>query len=104
LTAAAFFALTFCSASLVWAQSGDADALHKAAAELYAAGKFSEAIPLAEQELAIREKALGPDHPNGPTLHTRHGSWLSASRPSRRIDVKQNFAFARDGWLFGAGF
>jgi hypothetical protein len=28
--------------------------------ELYGAGKYSEAIPLAQRALAIREKALGP--------------------------------------------
>jgi tetratricopeptide (TPR) repeat protein len=37
-------------------------ALDKRVAELRQAGKFSEAIPLAQRALANREKALGPDH------------------------------------------
>jgi CHAT domain-containing protein/tetratricopeptide (TPR) repeat protein len=43
-------------------QSSDQDA--KAAEELYQAGKYSEAIPLAQRALAIREKSLGRDHPD----------------------------------------
>jgi tetratricopeptide (TPR) repeat protein len=31
--------------------------------ELYKAGQYSDAIPLAQRLLAIQEKALGPDHP-----------------------------------------
>jgi tetratricopeptide (TPR) repeat protein len=31
---------------------------------LYRAGKFAEAVPLAQRVLAIREKALGADHPD----------------------------------------
>jgi CHAT domain-containing protein/Tfp pilus assembly protein PilF len=31
---------------------------------LYRAGKYDEALPLAERALEIREKALGPDHPD----------------------------------------
>jgi tetratricopeptide (TPR) repeat protein len=42
----------------------EADALNKRLMQLYNAGKYEEAIPLAERALAIREKALGPDHPD----------------------------------------
>jgi tetratricopeptide (TPR) repeat protein len=38
--------------------------LNQQVIELYRAGRYSEAIPLAEQVLAIREQALGPDHPD----------------------------------------
>src|SRR6476619_7125062 len=31
--------------------------------ELYNAGKYSEALPLAQRVLSTREKALGPNHP-----------------------------------------
>jgi len=41
----------------------EATRLEKAAQALYEQGKFQEAIPLAEQVLAIREKALGGAHP-----------------------------------------
>lgn len=46
------------------AQSDDADALSDEAVRLYDAGKYVEGIPLAERVLAIREKALGPEHPD----------------------------------------
>ncbi|MBV9907399.1 MAG: tetratricopeptide repeat protein, partial [Hyphomicrobiales bacterium] len=31
--------------------------------ELYRAGKYSEALPLVRQELAIEERTFGPNHP-----------------------------------------
>src|SRR5438552_1919624 len=49
----------------LWAQNTrDPEALDRQVFELHRRGKYAEAIPLAEQSLAIREKALGPDHPN----------------------------------------
>jgi hypothetical protein len=45
------------------AQQDEAAALTKRVEELYGAGKFTGAIPLAQQALAIWEKALGSDHP-----------------------------------------
>jgi CHAT domain-containing protein/endonuclease YncB( thermonuclease family) len=32
--------------------------------QLYQAGRYAEAVPLAQKVLAIREKALGPEHPD----------------------------------------
>jgi tetratricopeptide (TPR) repeat protein len=55
------------------AQQDEAVALDRRVGELYQAGKFSEGIPLAQQALAIREKALGPDHPDVATAL----SWLA---------------------------
>jgi CHAT domain-containing protein/Flp pilus assembly protein TadD len=49
------------------AQTDDAEVLNKKVVELYRAGKYAEAIPLAQRALAIREKALGPDHPDVAT-------------------------------------
>jgi tetratricopeptide (TPR) repeat protein len=49
------------------AQSNDADQLTKAVIELYAAGKYESALPLARQALEIQEKALGLDHPEVAT-------------------------------------
>ena len=46
------------------AQSSQSDELNRRVVELYRAGKYAEATAFAEQELAIREKALGPDHPD----------------------------------------
>ena len=45
-------------------QADDADALNTQSTKLYGEGKYAEAIPIAQRVLAIREKALGPDHPN----------------------------------------
>ena len=41
----------------------EAAALNQQVTQLYKQGRFSEALPLAQRALAIREKALGPDHP-----------------------------------------
>jgi tetratricopeptide (TPR) repeat protein len=41
--------------------------LHKQYTELYRAGKFNDAIPIAQEFLELSEKALGPDHPNTAT-------------------------------------
>ena len=46
------------------AQQDEAAGLHQRVMELYRAGKFSEAVPLAQRALAAQEKALGLDHPN----------------------------------------
>jgi tetratricopeptide (TPR) repeat protein len=63
---AAMLVTSFISAPAV-AQEDQAAALDKRYMEPYRAGKFSEAVPLAQQALAIREKALGSDHPNVAT-------------------------------------
>jgi tetratricopeptide (TPR) repeat protein len=59
---AAMLLVNFFAAAAAVAQQDDATALDKRVGELLQAGKFSEAIPLAQQSLAIREKALGPRH------------------------------------------
>jgi tetratricopeptide (TPR) repeat protein len=45
----------------------EARALNQKAIELYQAGRYQEAIPLLQRALAIREKALGPEHPETAT-------------------------------------
>ncbi len=42
----------------------EARRLNKQAVELYQAGRYPEALPLAQRALAIDEKALGPEHPD----------------------------------------
>ncbi|MGQ0664910.1 MAG: tetratricopeptide repeat protein [Pseudomonadota bacterium] len=44
---------------------GQATALNRQAIVLYNQGRHAEAEPLYRRSLAIREKALGPDHPEG---------------------------------------
>jgi tetratricopeptide (TPR) repeat protein len=41
----------------------EALALTKQAGPLYQQGRYAEAEPLLKRALAIREKALGPEHP-----------------------------------------
>jgi CHAT domain-containing protein len=55
------------SAPVVIAQSGEleeAERLTQQVEELYQQGKYREAIPLVKRILEIREKALGPNHPD----------------------------------------
>jgi CHAT domain-containing protein/Tfp pilus assembly protein PilF len=49
------------------AQLAEANRLGQEAVKLYQAGRYAEAVPLAERSLAIREKALGPEHPTVAT-------------------------------------
>ena len=61
------FAATFLfgNPAIVSAQQTDeANELNKKVIELYNAGRYADAIPIAQQVLAIREKALGRDHPD----------------------------------------
>ena len=60
--------LLFGNFSIVPAQETDeASELNKKVIELYSAGRYSDAIPIAQRILAIREKALGRDHPDVAT-------------------------------------
>ncbi len=45
-------------------KADDTDALSAQVVELYGEGKYGEAIPIAQRVLALREKALGRNHPN----------------------------------------
>jgi tetratricopeptide (TPR) repeat protein len=45
-------------------QQSELAALNARVIALYRAGKFAEAVPLAQQALAINERALGPNHPD----------------------------------------
>src|SRR5262249_11372141 len=57
--------LLFGNASLAAAQQVDeASDLNKKILELCTAARFADAIPLPQKVLAIREKALGRDHPD----------------------------------------
>jgi tetratricopeptide (TPR) repeat protein len=65
---ATVFLLVLFALSTAGAQQGDiAEALRLTGQveQYYATGRYQEAIPLAQRALAIREKALGPEH-----LHT----------------------------------
>jgi tetratricopeptide (TPR) repeat protein len=57
-----FIGLLLLAPTLLGQNGDDAAALNREVERLYAAGKYSEAIPLAEHALVLTEKALGPDH------------------------------------------
>ena len=59
--------------------------LNEQAVELHRAGRYREAIPLAERVLAIREHALGPDAPQATwaslaCAQTPHGAVVRGPR------------------------
>jgi Tetratricopeptide repeat len=87
LSATPLLVLLFWPASQALAQSSAVDELKKTIIELYGAGKFAEAVPLAQQALAIYEKTLGPHHPNvAAALNNLAGSTTTRGatpRPSR---------------------
>jgi CHAT domain-containing protein/Tfp pilus assembly protein PilF len=63
----AVVAFVLCVASTVMpdaARSNEAGALQAKVKELSRQGKYADAIPLAQRELAVFEKAFGPDHPD----------------------------------------
>ena len=73
------------------AQLREAAALDAKVTALYSAGKYQEAIPLAQRSLAIREKALGPDNLNIANsiynlamLHDYQGNYADAEMLFRR--------------------
>ena len=49
------------------ADLADAKRLNDQLVQLYRQGKYAEAIPLAQRVLSIREKTLGPEHPDAAT-------------------------------------
>jgi tetratricopeptide (TPR) repeat protein len=60
------FLFAFAVSQPTYSQASELDkatALNQQVVELYQQGRYAEAIPIAERVLAIREKALGPDHP-----------------------------------------
>ena len=60
--------------------------------QLYNQGRFSEALPLAQRALGMREKALGPDHPEVATglnnlalLYQAQGRYADAEPLYKRL-------------------
>ena len=61
----------------------EAERLNQRVIELYQQGKYDEAVPLAEQVLAIRQKILGDNHPATSTsLNNLAGLYESQGRYS----------------------
>src|SRR6202048_5261770 len=108
LTAASAAALAaillFGNASISPAQQADeASELNKKVIELTNAGRYADAIPIAQQVLAIREKALGRDHPDVATalnnlaaLYKSQGRYADAEPLYQRSLTIREKALGRD--------
>jgi Tetratricopeptide repeat len=73
----AVFLLPLLVLSTAGAQESDlaeAQRLNRQVLQYYATGRYQEAIPLAQRALAIREKALGLEHPD--TAVSLNNLWL----------------------------
>ena len=88
--------------SSIW-DTADAAALNQQATQLYNQGRYSEAIPLAQRALAIREKALGPDHSdvaaslnNLAEFYRVQGRYAEAEPLSKRALTIKEKAFGPD--------
>ena len=77
-----------CAMALVGAAhaqtTDDAAALNAEVVRLYQAGKYAEATEIAKRVLAIREKALGPEHPDVGTVAQQPGRAVPGPGPLRR--------------------
>lgn len=74
-------ALSLSSAVTSKAQSDEGALLAERSLALYRAGKFADAVALAEQVLAIRERTAGPDHPDLATaMHNLAVLYLNQAR------------------------
>src|SRR5262245_22685057 len=84
-------------------QTDDVNELNKRVLELYRAGRYSDAIQIAQRVLAIREKALGRDHAevaaslnNLAQLYDRQGRYADAEPLYQRsLDIREK-ALGRD--------
>ena len=103
--AAGFAATLFCGDfSLVLAQQADeATELNKKVVEFYNAGRYSDAVPIAQRVLALREKALGRDHPdvaqslnNLALLYFNQGRYAAAEPLYQRSLAIREKALGRD--------
>src|SRR6266496_1668817 len=89
----------------------EADKLDRRVQELFKAGKYSEAIPIATQSLHLREKALGPDHPGTATslnnlaaLYVHMGDYAKAEplyeRALKILGPNAAGTFSNLAWLY----
>jgi len=65
----------------------EAQALNQRVVELYQAGKYAEAIPLAEKSLRLTEKSLGPDHPDVATALNNLAGFYQAMGDYAKVEA-----------------
>jgi tetratricopeptide (TPR) repeat protein len=59
--------LFFGEGARAFAREDDPNLLEQQVLQLYQQGKYQEAIPLAEELVAMNKRTLGPDHPSTVT-------------------------------------
>jgi TonB family protein len=80
----------------------EAERLNHQVVELENQSKFNEATPLAERALAIREKALGPDHPLvAVSLETAAQLYEKQGKRSEAIPLKKRALAIREKLALG---
>ena len=70
--------------------AAETDKLNDEVIRLHRAGKYTEAIPIAQRALALREKALGPDHPDVGTSLNNLGSLHESALSVRHLGQSMN--------------
>ncbi len=81
----------------------EANLLNEQVIQLYQQGQYAQAIPLAQKVLTIREKALGPDHPdvaqslnNLALLYQEQGHYAAAEPLLKRAQAIREKALGPD--------
>jgi tetratricopeptide (TPR) repeat protein len=89
--------------SVARAQTEDLSALNQQVVRLYQAGKYTEAIGVAQRLLALAERQFGPDHPDAGTslnnlalLYQAQGRYGEAEPLLRRALALRENALGRD--------
>ena len=82
----------------VFAQPASWEELNAAGYEAYEQARYAEAEPLYQRALAIREKALGPEHPSTATVLRNYTRLLRALRREERgeldLEISQSIGLA----------
>jgi tetratricopeptide (TPR) repeat protein len=99
-----FATMLFGDPAIVSAQQTDLmNKLNKKLTELYNAKRYADAIPIAQQLLAIREKTVGPEHPEAAAsrrylavLYTNQGRYADAELLLQRSLAIWEKALGRD--------
>jgi tetratricopeptide (TPR) repeat protein len=70
----------------------EATRLNQEAFALYRAGKYTQAEPLLRRALAIREKALGPEHPDVATSLENYAALLRKTNRATGAEAMEDRA------------
>ncbi|MGB3786574.1 MAG: tetratricopeptide repeat protein [Phormidesmis sp.] len=86
----------------------EADSLDQQVIELFNQSRYAEALPIAKESLAIRERQLGPNHPNLATslnnlasLHSETGDYATAQTLYERALSINEAALGPEHYLTG---